>query len=78
MAPIHVTKYSGETEEYDESKLKRSLKNAGTDQNINDEIAASIQNKLHEGISTQKIYKEDFRHLKAESQKSAAGTVSCR
>lgn len=71
MAPVQVTKYSGETEEYDESKLRRSLKSAGAEQTIIDEIAESIKGKLHEGISTQKIYKEAFRQLRAKSRKIA-------
>ena len=71
MSPVHVTKYSGESEVYDESKLRRSLKQAGAAPDIIDEIAESISNELYEGISTQKIYKEAFRQLKAESQKTA-------
>jgi hypothetical protein len=71
MVPVQVTKYSGETEEYDESKLRRSLKSAGAEQSIIDEIAESIEGKIHEGISTQKIYKEAFRQLRAKSQKIA-------
>ncbi len=71
METVHVTKYSGETEEYDESKLRKSLSSAGASPAIIDEIAESIGNQLHEGISTQKIYKEAFRQLRAESQKTA-------
>lgn len=71
MAPVQVTKYSGETEEYDESKLRRSLKSAGAEQSIIDEIVESIKEELHEGISTQRIYKEAFRQLRAKSQKIA-------
>ena len=71
MASVHVTKYSGETEEYDESKLRRSLKSAGADSVLIDHIAEEIQKILHDGISTQKIYKEAFRLLKSESQRTA-------
>jgi len=71
MAPVHVTKYSGETEEYDESKLKHSLKSAGADSVLIDYIAEQVRDMLYEGISTQKIYKEAFRLLKSESQRSA-------
>lgn len=71
MAPVHVTKYSGETEEYDESKLRQSLRSAGADSVLVDYISGEIQNMLYEGISTQKIYKEAFRLLKSESQRSA-------
>ncbi len=71
MAPVHVTKYSGETEEYDESKLRQSLRSAGADSVLVDYISGEIQDMLYEGISTQKIYKEAFRLLKSESQRSA-------
>lgn len=71
MAPVHVTKYSGETEEYDESKLRQSLRSAGADSVLIDYISGQIQDMLYEGISTQKIYKEAFRLLKSESQRSA-------
>jgi Holliday junction resolvase-like predicted endonuclease len=71
MASVHVTKYSGETEIYDESKLRRSLKSAGADPVLIDHIAEKIQNILHDGISTQKIYREAFRLLKSESQRTA-------
>ncbi|MDZ7755841.1 restriction endonuclease [Rhodohalobacter sp.] len=71
MAPVHVTKYSGETEAYDESKLRHSLKSAGADSALIDYIAEQIQDMLYDGISTQKIYKEAFRILKSESQRSA-------
>lgn len=71
MASVHVTKYSGETEEYDESKLRHSLSSAGADPVLIDRIADQINEKLYDGISTQKIYKEAFRLLKAESQRTA-------
>ncbi|WP_069132234.1 restriction endonuclease [Rhodohalobacter halophilus] len=71
MATVHVTKYSGETEEYDESKLRKSLNSAGADPLLIDHIAQEIRKTLHEGISTQKIYKDAFRLLKSESQQSA-------
>lgn len=71
MAPVHVTKYSGETEEYDESKLRQSLRGAGADSALIDYISGQIQDMLYDGISTQKIYKEAFRLLKSESQRSA-------
>jgi len=71
MASIHVTKYSGETEIYDESKLKSSLRSAGADPILIDYITNQIKGKLYDGISTQKIYREAFRLLKMDSQRSA-------
>lgn len=71
MESIKVTKASGEKETYDESKLRRSMANAGADQKIIDHIADSIRNMLVEGISTRKLYKEAFRMLKEQSDRYA-------
>lgn len=71
MAHIHVTKASGEQEPFDESKLRKSLKNAGASDNIIDQISKSINDLLVEGISTRKIYKEAFRQLRSESRRIA-------
>lgn len=71
MSQIHVTKYSGESEPYDESKLRNSLSSAGASPQIIDQIANNIREQLYDGISTQKIYSEAFRQLKKESTSSA-------
>lgn len=71
MVQIHVTKASGEQEPFDESKLRRSLKNAGASDLVIDSITQSINDLLVEGISTRKIYREAFRQLRAESQRVA-------
>ncbi len=71
MNNITVTKASGEKELYDESKLRRSLANAGAGQEIVDEIANAIRDMLVDGISTRKLYKEAFRLLKKRSNRYA-------
>jgi hypothetical protein len=71
MAPITVTKASGEKEPFDENKLRRSLKSAGADQQIIDRIANAISEILYDGISTQEIYKRAFRLLRKHSDRSA-------
>lgn len=71
MKQVHVTKYSGEIEKYDESKLKESLKNAGASSILVEYIAHQIKDILYDGIPTQKIYREAFRLLKSESQRTA-------
>lgn len=68
---VYVTKYSGEREPYDEAKLRNSLQSAGANPVLTDHIAHQIREKLYEGIPTQKIYKEAFRFLKSESNRSA-------
>ncbi len=68
---VNVTKASGEKQTYDESKLRRSLANAGADKELIKQITDSVEQLLYEGITTQKIYKEAFRQLKSESKKVA-------
>ena len=71
MSQIDVTKYSGEREPFDESKLRQSLKSAGAKPATIDQIVGNINGLLYDGISTQKIYKEAFRQLHSDSQSTA-------
>lgn len=71
MSTVNVTKASGEKQEFNPSKLRRSLANAGASKELIDHISGSVKEILYEGITTQKIYKEAFRQLKIESKKSA-------
>lgn len=71
MSSVNVTKYSGDVELYDESKLRKSLKSAGAADPVIDEVAAYISNMLYDGISTQKIYREAFKMLHNVSERSA-------
>lgn len=71
MSSVNVTKASGEKQEYDASKLRKSLTNAGAQKEIIHEILKSVDEMLYEGITTKKIYREAFRQLKNSSKKSA-------
>lgn len=71
MSQVHVTKYSGEVEVFDESKLRNSLENAGAGQETIDQITKRIKEQLYEGISTQNIYKEAFQLLQVKSLQTA-------
>jgi hypothetical protein len=71
LSTVQVTKYSGETEAFDELKLRNSLKSAGAAPEVIEEIAENIRDQLYDGISTQKIYREAFRQLRSISQKTA-------
>jgi Holliday junction resolvase-like predicted endonuclease len=71
MSTVHVTKYSGEVEVFDESKLRYSLKNAGASQEIIGQITERIKDELYEGIPTEKIYREAFQLLQIKSQHTA-------
>ena len=68
---IRVTKASGEQELFDEHKLRRSLRSAGAHGDTVDRIVESIHQLLHDGISTQKIYREAFDLLKEDSKRLA-------
>ncbi|MFO7846617.1 MAG: restriction endonuclease [Balneolaceae bacterium] len=69
--PLNVTKYSGDKEPFDKSKLRKSLVSAGANPVLTGHIANQIREKLYEGITTEKIYKEAFRLLRSESERSA-------
>ena len=71
MATFNVIKASGESEPFDENKLRNSLRKAGADQQITDKIIHSIQRILFEGITTEKIYREAFKQLRQYSNSSA-------
>ena len=71
MEIFNVIKASGESEPFDENKLRHSLRKAGADQQITDKIIHSIQRILFEGITTEKIYKEAFKQLRQYSNSSA-------
>ena len=71
MAPIHVTKYSGNSEKYDESKLRQSLMNAGAPESLIDKTVTAVRPHLHDGVSTQKIYKATLKFLQNSSKKLA-------
>ncbi|MDZ7719926.1 MAG: restriction endonuclease [Balneolaceae bacterium] len=69
--PILVTKASGEQEPFEEKKLRRSLRSAGANDETINSIAEAVNQLLHDGISTQKIYREAFRLLQEESERLA-------
>ena len=70
MSP-NVKKSSGALEEFDESKLRRSLKLAGAIPSEVNKIIVQIRPLIHEEISTKKIFNHAFRLLRKYSQESA-------
>jgi len=67
---IQVLKADGTTEVFKVEKLKQSLKRAGaTNAEISD-IAKDIVDTLHEGITTQEIYRNAFELLQQSSSSS--------
>lgn len=69
---MKVTKFSGEVVVFDQEKLKISLKKSGADAATVSKVMQSIESELYEGISTKKIYKIAFQHLKSFSNVHAA------
>ena len=71
MAPLHVVKYSGHTELYDESKLQQSLKKADAERELIDAITTSVREMIYDGITTQKIYSAVKKQLQRHSKRAA-------
>lgn len=58
--PIIIKKATGEEEPFSVNKLKKSLRNAGADEEIIIEVAHDIQNWIFNGVTTKKIYERAF------------------
>ncbi len=69
---VKVKKFSGELVDFDESKLKRSLKNANTDEALVSNIIDEIKKDLFPGMTTKRIYDKAFRLLKSKKRPSAS------
>lgn len=69
---ITVTKYSGDKDLFDESKLKHSLIRSGAKDDIIKRIIDEIKALLYDGISTKEIYKMVFTLLRKSSRPTAA------
>lgn len=71
MSEINILKSTGETEPFDESKLKKSLQNAGVSVfGIND-ILNEIKTWVKPGITTEQIHKKAFDLIKNKDIKPA-------
>jgi len=70
--PVTVIKADGTSEEFRISKLRTSLERAGATKNEINEIAVKIEEILHDGISTQEIYRIAFELLRGSEQPIAA------
>ncbi len=69
---VLITKASGEVEPFMEDKLRLSLERSGADKVEIEKVVQEINHKLHEGISTKKIYRIAFNLLKKRSRPIAA------
>ena len=69
--PVIIKKATGEAEPFSIEKLKRSLRNAGAEEELIDEVATDIQLWITDGITTKKIYSRAFSLLR-KKQKDVA------
>ena len=54
---IFVKKMNGDMEEYDENKLRNSLRKVGADEKAIKGVMGKVSNILHDGIETKKLFK---------------------
>lgn len=69
---IRVLKRSGETDEYDPSKLRHSLERSGATDAVIQQVMDEVGSRLYDGISTKEIYKKAFDLLRKDSRPTAA------
>ncbi len=65
---IFITKADGTREKFDVAKLQSSLKRAGANSKVAQDIIDTIQEKLVDGITTKEIYHQAFALLKKEEK----------
>lgn len=68
---IFITKASGERALFSPEKLHASLLRSGAGADVASEIVKDISSRIHEGISTKKIYRWAFSLLRERSDKLA-------
>ncbi len=69
---IFITKATGEKEAFDVKKLKDSMRRAGAEEEIIEQIAEDISSWIYDGISTQKIYGRAFMLLRKKKKYAAS------
>ncbi len=70
--PITIIKRSGETVEFDPSKLRNSLERSGASDLVIREVMDRVEAGLYNGITTKEIYKTAFSLLRKKARPSAA------
>jgi hypothetical protein len=69
---ILVRKSTGEMEPFSKAKLVNSLKRSGAEDELVEEIAGELDQVLHDGISTSKLYARVFALLRRKKAAAAA------
>ena len=69
---IAIVKMTGETAEFDQSRLRRSLERSGASDVVIKQVIDKIETSLYDGITTKEIYKTAFALLRKSSRPTAA------
>lgn len=65
---VTIKKASGEEEAFQVEKLKESLRKAGAEERIIEQVTHEINSWIYDGISTQKIYSRAFSLLRRQKK----------
>jgi len=69
---VFIKKASGEKEPFDVRKLKNSMRRAGAEEEIIEQVAEDISSWIYDGVTTQKIYARAFSLLKKKKYYAAS------
>ena len=69
---FQVIKASGFPEFFDEEKLRRSLRRAGAEEAVIDQVLLELAGRWHQGIRTKAIFKQAFKLLRRLQRPAAA------
>jgi Holliday junction resolvase-like predicted endonuclease len=69
---FQVTKASGQTELFDEEKIRRSLRRSGADESLVNQVLQELEGHWTEGMTTKTIFKKAFKLLKRLHRPTAA------
>jgi hypothetical protein len=72
MNEIQIVKASGEKVSFSPQKIRRSLKRAGANENVINEVLSDIQSHLYDGITTKRIYQLAFKILRKKHKTTAS------
>lgn len=69
---VLITKASGETEQFSEAKLRRSLEHVNASSAVIEKIVEHVRNELKPGMPTSQIYRHAFSLLRKQGRPVAA------
>ncbi|WP_372947189.1 ATP cone domain-containing protein [Mariniphaga sp.] len=69
---VTIKKASGEEEPFSVNKLKQSLRNAGADEEIIEQVAEDVNSWIYDGVTTAKIYGRAFSLLRKKKSYTAS------